>query len=25
MSREPRMAETSAKRWPLQMKSIACR
>src|SRR3981081_1761628 len=25
MSSEPRMAETSAKRWPLQMKSIACR
>src|ERR1700742_1705419 len=25
MSSEPRMAETSASRWPLQMKSIACR
>ena len=25
ISSEPRMAETSASRWPLQMKSIACR
>src|SRR5439155_7064718 len=25
MSSEPKMAETSASRWPRQMKSIACR